>query len=537
MNENLRQAKEVKNDEFYTQLSDIQAELINYTDKFQGKVVFCNCDDPFESNFVKYFLMNFNRLGIKELIASGYKLNLVGDSEIVEPLITYALRVKDTKKYLVGTQKDLDIRGAKCFLEAEKENIMIPLIGNSALDESGQQIQISVKEEVIDKNGNPVLDKKGKVKTKTVKKDLYYESGDFRSDMCISLLKEADICVTNPPFSLFREYVNLLMKHNKQFLIIGNLNAITYKEIFPLFMTNKIWLGYGFQAGNAYFSIPDDCISKYDEKVYNAKTKLVKFRNCNWFTNIDHPKRHQMLPLDLGFVYNGHEDMYPKYDNYNAINVDKVSEIPCDYEPCWYKCPHATNCQYALTKGEDENNALCEMMQPCEEADRQTDRQTDEWRRKCNGIIGVPISFLDKYCPEQFRIKGIDRYVEDNPNFGHRFKIKEKEIYARILIQKCNGVMGVPISFLDKYCPEQFEILGYTSGRNEFDKLSYPTKRYINAIQHNTNGTTANGSKANTRATIIANTPKGVYYTADNCNYKLEIMYARILILKKDGNK
>lgn len=351
MNKNLHKAKESKNDEFYTQLSDIQAELSHYTDKFQGKVVFCNCDDPFESNFVKFFLMNFNRLGIKELIASGYKLNLVGDSEIEEPLITYALRVKDTKKYLVGTQKDLDIRGAKCFLEAEKENIMIPLIGNSALDESGQQIQISVKEEVLDENGNPVLDKNGKQKTKTVKQDLYYEAGDFRSDMSLALLNEADIIVTNPPFSLFREYVALLVKYDKQFLIIGNQNAITYKEIFPLLKQNKIWLGYGFNGNVGFFKSP------YEDTASSSQHQKGKIRisGVMWFTNIDHFKRHTMIPLDLGFRYYGYEQNYPTYDNYDAINIDKTSEIPCDYK----------------------------------------------------GIMGVPITFLDSFCPEQFELVGL----------------------------------------------------------------------------------------------------------------------------------
>ena len=200
--ENLSSAKEAKKDEFYTDLKDIQSELIHYSDKFKDKVVLCNCDDPFESNFVKYFLMNFNRLGLKKLIATGYKTSPFGGEEIGIVNTPYVLTVTDTSKYLVGTQKDLDIAGAKYFLETEGNRVMTPLIGNFALDEEGNMIQISVREEIVDEDRNVLLDKKGRAKTKFNKKDLYYEAGDFRSDMSISLLKEAQIVVTNPPLSI-----------------------------------------------------------------------------------------------------------------------------------------------------------------------------------------------------------------------------------------------------------------------------------------------------------------------------------------------
>ena len=329
-NANLSAAKAAKNDEFYTELPEIQAELKHYKDKFAGKTVFCNCDDPFESNFVKYFLMNFNGLGLKELIATGYKTSPVQGTELGEKGKPYVLRVTETKPYLRGTQTDLDITGAKQFLEKEQDNVMIPLEGNWAKDESGNILQIAVKEEYVD-------EKTGKTKKRTVKQDLYYEAGDFRSDMSIELLQQADIVVTNPPFSLFREYVAQLMQYGKQFLIIGNKNAITYKEIFPLLKDNLVWLGY---CSPVSFVLAD-----------GTSTKQVNGL-CRWFTNIDHAKRHQMLPLDLGFTYAGHEEDYPRYDNYDAINVDKVSQIPCDYM----------------------------------------------------GVMGVPITFLDKYCPEQFEI-------------------------------------------------------------------------------------------------------------------------------------
>ena len=171
-NSDLTIAKKAKKDEFYTDLVDIQKEMSNYPDKFKDKVVFCNCDDPFESNFIKYFLMNFNRLGLKELIAAGFKIGSIGVAEVGTKNTSYALRVTDTSKYLVGEQKDLDLAGARHFLQTEGERIKIPLVGNTALDENGEQIQISVKEPIIDEDGIPVLNSKGKQKTKTVKQDL-----------------------------------------------------------------------------------------------------------------------------------------------------------------------------------------------------------------------------------------------------------------------------------------------------------------------------------------------------------------------------
>ena len=345
-NANLSAAKAAKNDEFYTQLSEIRDELNNYTDKFHGTVVFCNCDDPAESNFVRYFLMNFNRLGLKELIATGYQTSPVRGKRVKLWSEPYAIRVNETKAYLVGTQTDLDTNGADYFLEAERDRISYPLYGNYAVDEKGERIQIDVKEEYVD-------EKTGKTKKRTVKHDLYYEAGDFRSDMCIELLQQADIVVTNPPFSLFREYVAQLMQYGKQFLIMGNKNAITYKEFFPLLKDDLVWPGVGSINGGRWMIIPDDVSLSSDKyKIDNDGHRVVNIAGVCWFTNLDHWKRHQMLPLDLGFTYVGHEDMYPMYDNYDAINIDKVSEIPSDFE----------------------------------------------------GVMGVPITFLDKYCPEQFEI-------------------------------------------------------------------------------------------------------------------------------------
>lgn len=524
-NANLSAAKAAKNDEFYTELPEISAELNNYTDKFQGKVVICNCDDPAESNFVKYFIMNFNRLGLKELIATGYQTSPVRGKRVKLWSEPYAIRVTETKAYLVGTQTDLDAKGVDYFLATERDRISYPLYGNYAVDENGERIQIDVKEEYVD-------EKTGKTKKRTVKHDLYYEAGDFRSDMCIELLQQADIVVTNPPFSLFREYVAQLMQYEKQFLIIGNMNAITYKEIFPLLKDNVMWIGCKSMNQDMYFAVPDErkkwlLANKKEGSAYKIINGVVMGRLASacWFTNLDHAKRHQMLPLDLGFTYEGHEDMYPRYDNYDAIEVSKVSQIPSDYEPCWYKCPQSQNCAYAQSEGKVDQ-ALCE--------------------KACNGQIGVPITFLDKHCPEQFEIVGADfdlaakidlpdgsvgsgrfyvdvagtaeqrnsglpavvqsdRYSEEESvtecsvcqshslintvrsNSGLSDMNMTSPVSAVValtldssrssvrvntsgfLFRKCNGIMGVPITFLDKYCPLQFEIVRFRHGNDGKD--------------------------------------------------------------------
>ena len=290
-NSTLNAAKAAKNDEFYTQLSDIENELRHYKEHFRGKTVLCNCDDPRVSNFFKYFALNFEHLGLKRLITTCYK------------------------------NQNVDL-----FSKHDSEQAVYLIYDG-------------------DKNGNNNPDPE-EIGIHPLKGD-----GDFRSKECIELLKQADIVVTNPPFSLFREYVAQLMEYEKKFLIVGNLGAIGYKEIFPLIKANKLWLGYGFAAGNAYFKVPQNRRNNYVEGVYNEETGLVKFRNCHWYTNLDHNKRHE--PLILYRKYNPEE--YPTYANYDAIDVCKTSEIPEKYK----------------------------------------------------GKMGVPVSFMDKYCPDQFEIIGI----------------------------------------------------------------------------------------------------------------------------------
>ncbi|NLA25313.1 MAG: modification methylase [Bacteroidales bacterium] len=318
LNKSLRKAKNTKEDEFYTQLYDIEKELKHYRNHFKDKVVYCNCDDPRVSNFFHYFSYNFEKLGLKKLIATCYK------------------------------NQEMDL-----FSQNKSEQAIY-------LEYTG------------DKNGNNVPDPE-EIGIIPLKGD-----GDFRNQESIELLKQADIVVTNPPFSLFREYIEQLIEYEKDFLIIGNQNAVTYKEVFAHFRNDKIWLGYN--SGDMEFKVPD----YYEPRAtrYRKDENGQKWRslgNICWFTNLDISKRHEDLILYKQYT----PEKYPKYDEYDAINVNRVAEIPMDYK----------------------------------------------------GKMGVPITFLDKYNPKQFQILGIDRYIEDNSNYGRRFKINGKEIYARILIR------------------------------------------------------------------------------------------------------
>lgn len=314
-NKALSAASKAKKDEFYTQLVDIENELRHYKEHFKGKVVFCNCDDPYESNFFKYFAINFNHLGLKKLICTCY-----AGSPVVY-----------TQLSLFGDD-DKEISRA----ESEKKPYKIEITHVDDLNGDGAVDLTDIEMLLRSVDGKP---------------ELLQGDGDFRSEECIALLKEADIVVTNPPFSLFREYVAQLVEYNKKFIIIGSQNAIHYKEIFPLIQHNEIWLGYGFNGGNAYFSIPTEESNRFANGVYNPETGLVKFRNCAWFTNIDIKKRHEDLVLYKSYV----SADYPKYENFDAIEISKTADIPCDYD----------------------------------------------------GNMGVPDSFLDKFNPEQFEIIGL----------------------------------------------------------------------------------------------------------------------------------
>ena len=411
-NENLHKAKDAKKDEFYTQYEDIQNELNHYEQHFNGKTVLCNCDDPFESNFCKFFLRNFNYLGLKRLICTSYATS---------PVIGQQLSLFDDEYTPV-------IRGHGYVMDIKE----VPMAnGRGVSDED--------------------IDALLKSKKRGVKK--LQGDGDFRSEECIEYLKEADIVVTNPPFSLFREYVAQLVTYQKSFLIIGNVNAITYKEIFPLIKDNELWLGASIHSGDRKFYVPDDYpLHAAGCGVEKNGRKYIRVKGVRWFTNLDYATRHEKLVLYK--KYYGNEMEYPHYANYDAINVDKVADIPCDY---------------------------------FEE-------------------IGVPITYLDKHNPEQFEIIGASRwmgtpmseiapkgsYVAGGVRFYlsegcsqsgkvEREREREREraplplplrqdrhqtqgtdgcMTALSSEESCSGIMGVPITFLDKYNPDQFEIIG-----------------------------------------------------------------------------
>jgi len=317
----LTKAKLNKNDEFYTQLIDIEIELKNYESHFAGKVVYCNCDDPRISNFFKYFSLNFKKLGLKKLIAACYK-----------------------------DQED--------DLFAFKENEPAVFLESDTGDNDPDFIKRNIK--------------------------VFKGDGDFRSSESIRLLMQSDIVVTNPPFSLFREYVAQLTKYNKKFLIIGNINAITYKEIFSLIKENKAWLGINLGRGISGFIVPEH-YELYGTEVHidTSGNRIISPNNCLWLTNLDTFKRHEDIPLVK--TYAGNESDYPRYDNYDAINVDKTQDIPVDY----------------------------------------------------SGFMGVPITFLHKFNPQQFELVKFRKGDDDND-----LSINGKCPYFRIIIKNKKPKQG-----------------------------------------------------------------------------------------------
>lgn len=397
-NNELGAAKNNKKDEFYTQLTDIEKEMRYYRKHFKGKTVLCNCDDPFESNFFKYFVLNFNKLKLKKLIATCYCSSSVAGTKL---------------KYITQSNGQLSFSFTNEEFDTEPvegEKKPYKAIVNVVRDTNGDGgIDMLDVVELFNTGENELVELEG--------------DGDFRSEECIELLKEADIVVTNPPFSLFREFVSVLVENGKQFIIIGNVNAISYKEFFPLIMHDKLWIGASIHSGDRKFYVPDDYpLNAAGCGVDEDGRRFIRVKGVRWFTNLDLKQRHEELIL----VKRYDPVIYPKFDNYDAINIDKTADIPCDYP----------------------------------------------------------------------------------------------------------DVMGVPITFMDKYSPDQFEILGITLGNT----VDYPmTKLYEGAIQHNKNGSTQGGSKVNTRAAILVDDEPSdtVYYTAENADGYLLSIYPRILIRNK----
>jgi hypothetical protein len=330
MNRNLGAAKAAKQDEFYTQYVDIQKEVEAYLefdkDTFRGKVVYCNCDDPFESNFFKYFAANFNKLGLKKLVTTSYDGSPIAGQGTLFP------------EYNEGNGKRQKPKALAVILDHVKDED-----GDGAANVTDVELFL----------------KRNKAARISLKTDEKYPGGDFRSPECIALLKQADIVVTNPPFSLFREYVAQLMEYKKKLLIIGNLNAIKYKVVFPHFQNNKLWLGPSITSGDREFQVPDSYpLNAAGWRVDKDGTKFIRVKGVRWFTNLDHGRRHQPLNLmtmadNLKFnkKIQG-KSAYDRFENYAAIEVPFTDAIPSDYD----------------------------------------------------GIMGVPISFLDKYSPKQFEI-------------------------------------------------------------------------------------------------------------------------------------
>ncbi|GGU26521.1 adenine-specific methyltransferase EcoRI family protein [Nocardioides albus] len=388
--EALTRASRAKKDEFYTQLKDIEDELRHYRGQFRNKVVFCNCDDPYESSFFKYFAMNFNHLGLKRLIATCYA----------------GSPITGTQLSLFGGERSIPKSPRRPTYRFDITEV--PDANNDG------SIDLCDVEHLLKSESNVVTLLKG--------------DGDFRSDECIAMLGEADIVVTNPPFSLFREYISLLISHGKKFLVLGNQNALTYSEIFALFKHNRIWMGYN-NGGVKWFQVPDDYshTSTASRIKVESGARYLSMGNINWFTNLDTSKRHDEITLFRRYT----PDEYPRYDNYDAIDVGRYADIPYDYD----------------------------------------------------------------------------------------------------------GAMGVPITFLDKYNPEQFEILGWTRGKNEFEAL--PSKRYSNARQIKPDGTESNGGKVNTGPTLLLpQRPENrTVYVADDVDGFLVQTYMRIVVRNRRPEK
>ena len=349
-NRDFHSAVRNKKDEFYTQLGDIEKEMKYYREYLKDKIVLCNCDDPFESNFFKFFAMNFNSLGLKKLITTCYATSPVTGSEF------------------------------DYFLCANQQFSLLPEKSSIPVNNRKRPYRVEITE-IKDENGDgriDLADVEYLLKNKKNTLMLLEGDGDFRSSECIEFLKQADVVITNPPFSLFREYVSQLIKFNKDFIIIGNQNSITYKEILPLIVSGKIWYGASIHSHGRDFRVPEDYpLRAYEYRTDEKGYKYINVKGVRWFTNVDYEQRHEEMIL-----YKKYDPaQYPKYDNYDAIEVGKTADIPSDYY----------------------------------------------------GLMGVPITYLDKYNQDQFEILGIDKDFSTDKS---RFKLNGKTLYARLVIRR-----------------------------------------------------------------------------------------------------
>ncbi|MCL2548326.1 MAG: adenine-specific methyltransferase EcoRI family protein [Symbiobacteriaceae bacterium] len=345
MSNSLNQAQRNRADEFYTQMPDIEAEMRHYKQHFRGKVVLCNCDDPYESNFFKYFALNFNAFGLKRLIATCYAGSPVAGEQVplseVEPIQHHQPGRSKPHKIIIEEVTDAN--------------------GDGATDLADVEYLLRSRKNVI-----TLLD----------------GDGDFRSRECIELLKQSDIVVTNPPFSLFREYVAQLIEYDKKFIIIGNMNSVTYRDFFPFIMDNKVWYGESIRSGDREFRIPEGYpMAAAGSRIDEMGRRFIRVKGVRWFTNLDIPRRRETLTLYKRYCTQEH----PKFDNFDAINVDKVANIPYDY----------------------------------------------------HGVMGVPISFFDRYNPDQFQIIGNENMLSVPNGRGY---VNGQRLYARVFIRRREAV-------------------------------------------------------------------------------------------------
>ncbi|KFI91268.1 Modification methylase EcoRI [Bifidobacterium saguini DSM 23967] len=357
-NSALNAAIGAKKDEFYTQSADIEKEMRYYRRHFKGKTVLCNCDDPFESNFFKYFVLNFNKLKLKKLIATCYAGS---------PIANRQLSIGD-------------------MVDGESKH-------NDAEENKPYKAVVTTVHDATGDGGIDMLDVKKLFENGENKLTELQGDGDFRSKECAALLDEADIVVTNPPFSLFREYVAQLMEHDKKFIIIGNVNAITYKEVFPLIMQNRMWLGASIHSGDRAFYVPDDYpLNASGCGVDDDGRRFIRVKGVRWYTNLDLKQRHEEMILVKR--YSGSEENFPCYDNYNAIDVSMTKDIPEDYA----------------------------------------------------GMMGVPITFLDKYNPDQFEILGITKtwFGASSKRYGKQIQVDRNG--KQSLVSKLNDGPSLMVS-------------------------------------------------------------------------------------------
>lgn len=372
LNRSLHAAKAAKQDEFYTQYVDIQKEVEAYiefdADTFRGKVVYCNCDDPFESNFFKYFAANFNKLGLKRLVTTSYDGSPIAGQGTLFP------------EYNEGNGKRQKPKALAVILDSVKDED-----GDGAANVTDVELFL----------------RRNKAARTALKADDKYPGGDFRSPECIALLKQADIVVTNPPFSLFREYVAQLVEYGKKFLIIGNMQATTYKEVFPLIKADGLWMGVSIHSGDREFRVPDHYpLNAASSRVDENGVKYIRIKGVRWWTNLDHGRRHQKLPLMTikdNLRYSKHEEIkgkaaYDRYDNFNAIEVPFTDSIPSDYD----------------------------------------------------GMMGVPITFLDKYNPDQFEILGYE-YSDELRTKDYPVQIQVDKKGKRSNVTKLNDVCALRV--------------------------------------------------------------------------------------------